>query len=146
RPEEAKWTGYGAGCHGDALARAGLRSLVARVYGAKTEETPWQRAREVCVATIEGKLPDSGGAAAPPESNDTVETDAKGRPIRAGSLKALLARRSAGFVQGLALGGERFLKRVAGSLPKRVRRRAESLFDRCGFLGLKSAAGVREAS
>ena len=98
------------------------------------------------MATIEGKLPDSGGAAAPSESDDTVETDDRGRPIRAGSLKALLEKRSAGFVQGLALGGDRFLKRVAGSLPKRIRRRAESLFDRCGFLGLRSAGGVREVS
>ena len=146
RPEEAKWTGYGAGCHGDARARAGLQSLVARVYGAKAEETTWQWAREVCADAIEGRLPVSAGATAPPETDDTVETDAKGRPVRAGSLKALLAKRSAGFVQGLALGGEKFLKRVAGCLPKRVRKRAESLFDRCPFLGLKSAGGVREAS
>ena len=144
RPEEAKWTGYGAGCHGDALARAGLQGLAARVYGTKPSETTWERARAVCAEAIGGKLPAPDGAVS--GTDDVIETDAKGRPVRAGSLKALLARRSAGFVQGLALGGDRFLKRVAGSLPKRVRRRAESLFDRCEFLGLRSAGGVREVS
>ncbi len=144
RPEESPWTGYGAGCKGDAQARAGLCAMVSRAFGAK--ETTWERARTVCASTIEGKLPVPDGAAAPPESEETVETDAKGRPVRAGSLKALLAKRSAGFVQGLALGGERFLKRVAGCLPKRMRKRSESLFDRCPFLELKSAGGVREVS
>ncbi|MBQ9726479.1 MAG: hypothetical protein IJV65_03125 [Kiritimatiellae bacterium] len=146
RPEEAKWTGYGAGCQGDAKARAGLQGLVARAYGAKAPDTTWERARAVCADAIGGKLPFPAGAPTPAGGDDVVETDARGRPIRAGSLKALLSKKSAGFVQGLALGGESFLRRVAGSLPKRVRRRAVTLFDRCAFLGLASAAGVREVS
>ena len=48
-------------------------------------------------------------------------------------------------LHGGALGGERFLKRVAGRLPPRVRRRSKSLFDRCSFLELNHAAGVRGA-
>ena len=79
-------------------------------------------------------------------AEDIVETDARGRPVRAGSLRALLRRRVAGFLHGGALGGERFLHRVAGCLPPRMRRRAEGLFDECPFLGLNSAAGVRGAS
>ena len=144
RPEESPWTGYGAGCKGDASARAGLCAMVSRAFGAK--ETTWEQARTACADAIEGKRPVSAGATEPPESADTVETDEKGRPVRAGSLKALLSKRSAGFVQGFALGGERFLKRVAGCLPKRKRERPESLFDRSAFLGLKSAGGVREVS
>ena len=47
---------------------------------------------------------------------------------------------------GGALGGERFLRRVSARLPVRARRKPEGFFDRCGFLGLGNAAGVREAS
>ncbi|MBQ9726230.1 MAG: transposase [Kiritimatiellae bacterium] len=137
RPEEAKWTGYGAGCQGDATARAGLCAMVSRAFGEK--DPTWEAARRTCAAAMGGSRVSAGAA-------DAVETDARGRPVRAGSLTALLATRSAGFVQGLALGGERFLKRVAGCLPKRTRKRAESLFDRCPFLELRSAAGVREVS
>ena len=144
RAEESKWTGFGAGCQGDALAQAGLRALVSRVYGAK--DSTWEQAAAVCAETIGGKEPDRTGGIAPTESDDAVETDEKGRPRRAGSLRALLLHRAAGFVQGVALGGDAFVKRAARRLPKRVRRRAESLFDRCPFLELKSAAGVREVS
>ena len=144
RPEDSKWTGYGAGFKGDALAQEGLRSLVSRLYGAA--DSTWEQAVAVCQSAIEGKLPDSAGASAPAESDDTVETDEKGRPVRAGSMRALLLHRAAAFVHGLALGSEAFVKRVAKKLPPRVRERTESLFDRCPFLELKSAAGVREAS
>ena len=143
RTEDSMWTGYGAGCQGDALAQAGLRALVSRVYG--TDDSTWEQAASVCAETIEGKMPDGTGRTAPTESDD-VETDEKGRPVRAGSLRALLMHRAAGFVQGLALGGETFVRRTSKMLPARVRRRAESLFDRCEFLGLRSAAGVREGA
>ncbi len=162
RPEASRWTGYGAGCQGDASAQDGLCGLVSRAYG--SAEIDWNEAKGVCASSIAGKVPEravrsedssrrrgdcqaSGGLAAdasPPE--DVVETDDRGRPVRARSLRALLMRRVAGFLQGGALGEERFLKRVAGCLPPRVRRRAEGLFDRCSFLGLASAAGVREVS
>ena len=153
RAEDSNWTGYGAGFKGDAVAQAGLCALVSRVYGAK--DATWDRAVEVCSDTIKGHAPvsatlPSGGPvvdAFPSDKDDTVETDEKGRPVRAGSLHALLLHRAAGFVQGLALGGEAFVKRVAKKkLPARVRRRAETLFDRCAFLGLESAAGVREGA
>ena len=144
RPEEAKWTGYGAGCRGDAKAQAGLRALVSRMF--RVKDSTWEQAQRACADAIEGKTPDPAGALAPTASDDAIETDAKGRPVRAGSMRALLMKRSAGFVHGAALGGEPFVRRVAGSLPKRVRKRAEALFDRCAFLGLRSAAGVREVS
>ena len=153
RAEDSKWTGYGAGVKGDAFAQEGLRALVSRLYGAK--DSTWEQAAEVCAETIEGRMP---LLAARSESSphlertergfcqaDVVETDEKGRPIRAGSMRALLLHRAAGFVQGLALGGEAFVRRASRLMPPRVRRPAESLFDRCPFLGLKSAAGVREA-
>ena len=140
RAEESKWTGYGAGCQGDALAQAGLRALVSRVYGAK--DSTWEQAAAVCAETIGGREPP--GASIP--EGHVVETDGKGRPFRAGSLQALLSRRSAGFVNGLALGRAAFAKRVSGRLPKRIRKRAESLFDRCPFLELQCAGGVREVS
>ena len=140
RAEESPWTGYGAGCKGDALAQKGLRALVSRVYG--TKDATWERARDVCAETIGGQTP----AHASPSSDDVVETDERGRPVRAGSLRALLMHRAAGFVQGLALGGEAFVTRASRRLPKRARRRAETLFDRCPFLELQSAAGVREVS
>ena len=144
RAEDTPWTGYGAGFKGDALAQAGLRALVSRVYGAK--DSTWEQAAAVCAETIGGKMPDLTGRIAPTEFDDVVETDEKGRPRRAGSLRALLLHRAAGFVEGVALGGDAFVKLTARRLPKRVRRRAESLFDRCPFLELKSAAGVREGA
>ncbi len=140
RPEESKWTGYGAGCKGDALAQEGLRALVSRLYG--TKDSTWERALEICAETIGGRV----AANAAPSPDDVIETDEKGRPMRAGSLRALLLHRAAGFVQGLALGGDAFVKRAVRKLPKRARRRAETLFDRCPFLELQSAAGVREVS
>ena len=146
-PEASPWTGYGAGCRGEALAQAGLVGLVRRVYGAP--DASWERARAACAEVVGGAVPEPvpNPAAAPvPPAEDVVETDARGRPYRAGSLRALLRRRVAGFLHGGALGGERFLRRVAGCLPPRVRRRAEGLFDRCAFLGLKAVCGVREAS
>ncbi|MBQ3810860.1 MAG: transposase [Kiritimatiellae bacterium] len=142
-PEDAKWTGYGAGCQGDAKSRAGLQGLVARVYGAKAEETTWKRAQEVCADVVGGHV---SVASTPEGGDDVVETDSKGRPVRAGSLKALLAMRSAGFVHGGALGSAAFLKRVAGSFPKRKRSKSDALFDRCPFLALSSATGVRETT
>jgi REP element-mobilizing transposase RayT len=145
RPEESRWTGYGAACHEDFAAQDGLRSLVSRACGAK--DTDWNEAKRACANAIEGKVPErSARPEDAPLPEDVVETDGKGRPVRAGSLRALLTRRVAGFLHGGALGEERFLKRVAEYLPPRVRRRAEGLFDRCPFLGLASAAGVREVS
>ena len=150
RPEEAKWTGYGAGCQGDAKSRAGLQGLVARVYGAKAEETAWKRVREVCADVVAGRVAPAndirtdGVDDSPCEAGDVTETDARGRPVKATSLRALLLRQSAGFLHGGALGSTAFLKRVAGAFPKRMRSKAEALFDRCPFLALSSAAGVRE--
>ena len=145
RPEESRWTGYGAGCQGDLAAQDGLRDLVSRACGAK--ETEWNEAKRACANAIDGKVPESAPRPKDaPLPEDVVETDDRGRPVRAGSLRALLTRRVAGFLHGGALGEERFLKRVAEYLPPRVRRRAEGLFDRCPFLGLESAAGVREVS
>ena len=140
RAEDSKWTGYGAGFRGDALAQAGLRALVSRIYG--TKDSTWEQAAAVCTETINGRV--SSRTATP--LDDTVETDESGRPVRAGSLQALLRHRAAGFVKGIALGGEAFVRREERRLPKRVRRRAEALFDRCTFLGLQSLAGVREVS
>ena len=140
RAEDSKWTGYGAGFRGDALAQAGLRALVSRIYG--TRDSTWEQAAAVCTETINGRV--SSRTATP--LDDTVETDESGRPVRAGSLQALLRHRAAGFVKGIALGGEAFVRREERRLPKRVRRRAEALFDRCTFLGLQSLAGVREVS
>ena len=146
RPEESKWTGYGAGCHGSATARAGLRAMVARAYGAKAKNVEWEEAKAACASAMAGESTDAQPDRIVVRENDAVETDDKGRPVRAGSMRALLMRRSAGFVQGGALGTDRFLRRAAKQLPDRVRKRPEALFDRCSFLGLKSAAGVREVS
>lgn len=161
-PKAAKWTGLGAGCGGDERARAGLRSMVSRACHAA--DATWEEAREVCERAVEGRISDAPrggpGAATPraaaPEAvarglvceseSDVVETDARGRPVRAGSMRALLRRRAAGFLHGGALGCERFLRRVSARLPRRVRRKAAGLFDRCGFLELGNAMGVREAS
>ena len=152
RPEDSKWTGYGAGCRGSSAAQNGLCALVSRAYGARAKKTAWEEAKAACAAAMDGRVPNPAdspdvrpGRAAVPES-DVVETDGKGRPLRAGSMRALLMKRSAGFVQGGALGPDPFLRRAAKLLPDRTRKRPEALFDRCAFLGLKSAAGVREVS
>jgi hypothetical protein len=151
-PEDARNAGYGAACHGDFAAQDGLRALVSRVC--RAEDSSWEQAREACASAIEGKVPSSaqGGkmeaAPSPAEkaADEVVERDEKGRMLPPKSMRGLLRRRVAGFLQGGALGGAAFLRRVAGCLPPRVRRRAEGLFDQCPFLGLASAAGVREAS
>ena len=103
---------------------------------------------------IEGKVPSSTqdgemeAAPSPAEKvlDEVVERDEKGKILPPKTMRGLLRRRVAGFLQGGALGGAAFLRRVAGCLPPRVRRRAEGLFDQCPFLGLSSAGGVRDAS
>ena len=121
RAEEAAHAGYGAACRGDARAQAGLVALSKRVYGAK--EASWAQAREACAAVIRGAWPGGSG----------------GAPLR-----SLLRGRVAGFLHGGALGGERFLARVAGSLPARIRKKPPGALERCAWLELKSAAGVRD--
>ena len=150
-PEDARNAGYGAACHGDFAAQDGLRALVSRVC--RAEDSSWEQAREACASAIEGKVPSSADAsvqvAPSPEektADEVVERDEKGRMLPPKTMRGLLRRRVAGFLQGGALGGAAFLRRVSGCLPTRVRRRAEGLLDQCPFLGLNSAAGVREAS
>ncbi len=151
-PEDARNAGYGAACHGDFAAQDGLRALVSRVC--RAEDSSWEQAREACANAIEGKVPSSTqdgemeAAPSPAEKvlDEVVERDEQGRMLPPKTLRGLLRRRVAGFLQGGALGGAAFLRRVAGCLPPRVRRRAEGLFDQCPFLGLFSAGGVRDAS
>ena len=146
-PESSPWTGYGAGCRGEALAQEGLVGLVRRVYGAP--DASWARARAACAEVVGGAVPEPEPNPVPAPARpaeDVVETDARGRPVRAGSLRALLRRRVAGFLHGGALGGERFLRRVSALLPPRIRRRARCLLDDRPELGLAPASGVREAS
>jgi hypothetical protein len=151
-PEDARNAGYGAACHGDFAAQDGLRALVSRVC--RAEDSSWEQAREACANAIEGKVPSSTqdgemeAAPSPAEKvlDEVVERDEKGRMLPPKTLRGLLRRRVAGFLHGGALGGAAFLRRVAGCLPPRVRRRAEGLFDQCPFLGLFSAGGVRDAS
>jgi hypothetical protein len=59
-------------------------------------------------------------------------------------MKMLLRQRVAGFLHGLALGGERFLKRAKDILPKRMRKRARCQLDDCASLGFAPAGGVRD--
>ena len=157
-PEDARNAGYGAACHGDFAAQDGLRALVSRAC--RAEDSSWEQSREACANAIEGKVSQSVGASSnaqdggmetspSPEANvadDVIERDEKGRMLPPKTFRGLLRRRVAGFLHGGALGGERFLHRVAGCLPPRVRRRAKGLLDRCAFIGLLSAAGVRDAS
>ena len=157
-PEDARNAGYGAACHGDFAAQDGLRALVSRAC--RAEDSSWEQSREACASAIEGKVSQSVGASSnaqdggmetspSPEANvadDVIERDEKGRMLPPKTVRGLLRRRVAGFLHGGALGGERFLHRVVGCLPPRMRRRAEGLFDECSFLGLNSAAGVRGAS
>ena len=142
KAEEATNAGYGAACQGDARAQAGLVSLAKRVYGASG--VAWKDARAACAEVVEGALPEAASAGRGDlGTRGTIGTDgAAGK----GPLRELLRRRVAGFLHGGALGGERFLKRVAGCLPPRTRRRPESLLDRFPSLKLKHTAGVREAS
>ena len=153
QPEQATNAGYGAACQGDARAITGLVSLVKRVYGAR--EATWAQARGACAEVIagalDGAIPDfrsqisdssfqsEGGESSLDRTGSAASRFAEG----IGTLKALLRRRVAGFLHGGALGGERFLRRVAGCLPKRVRRRPAAELDR---FGLVAAGGTRDAS
>ena len=133
QPERAANAGYGAACQGDARAMTGLISLVKRAYGVK--ETIWAQARAACAEAMAGALEGS--------ISNFRSQSVPSREAEPGSFRALLRRRVPGFLHGGALGGERFLKRVAGCLPKRVRRRPASVLD--GF-GLRAAGGTRDAS
>ena len=150
--EDAKNAGYGAACQGDTRAQAGLLALAKKVYG--TKEATWERARSVCADVIAGAAEEPASEGRSGSISDSKSQISGGAPPGSAadappppaSLRELLRRRVAGFLHGGALGGAAFLKRVAGCLPPRVRRRAAGLFDRCPFLDLNHAAGVREAS
>ena len=140
-PGEADNSGYGAACGGDEAARAGLEGLVARAKGKESVEkgkVDWEEAREVSWGSMEGKI-----------GNDVFgESDWKcGDAERNGmSVSGLLRERRAEFLQGGALGGEEFLKKVMAMLPPRVRRKPERTLDGYSVVGLASVLGVREAS
>ena len=149
QPEQATNAGYGAACQGDTRAITGLVSLVKRVYGVR--EATWAQARDACAEVIAGaisdfrsQISDSSFQSEDGEPSPGSADSAAARPAEGvGTLKALLRRRVAGFLHGGALGGVAFLKRVAGCLPKRVRRRSAAVLD--GF-GLVAAGGTRDAS
>ena len=138
QPELAKNAGYGAACHGDTRAMTGLVSLVKRVYGAKA--VAWAEAKAACAAVLAGVVLVARDRSVS-DSRFQI-SDSKGSV--SDPMRTLLRRRVAGFLQGLALGGERFLKKAAGILPKRVRKRARCQLDECEGLGFAPAGGVRE--
>ncbi len=158
--EEATNAGYGAACLGDTRAQAGLLSLVKRVYGAK--EATWAQARNACAEVIEGAAEESiaGGvqgsisdfrsqisnseSQAPVGDAFSTEARLSEDVVVPRTLRELLRRRVAGFLHGGALGGDAFLARARKRLPKRARKRPATLFDRCPFLELNHAAGVRD--
>ena len=138
QPELATNAGYGAACQDDTRAMTGLVSLVKRAYGAR--DVTWAEARAACGAVIAG--------VARVERNSSISdlrfqiSDFNGSVSE--PMKTLLRRRVAGFLHGLALGGERFLKRAKNFLPKRVRKRVRCQLDDCAGLGFAPAGGVRE--
>ena len=138
QPELATNAGYGAACQGDTRAVTGLVSLVKRAYGVR--DVTWAEARTACAAVI------AGVAAVKREdsiSNSKIEISDSNASVSE-PMKMLLRQRVAGFLHGLALGGERFLKRAKDILPKRMRKRARCQLDDCASLGFAPAGGVRD--
>ncbi len=133
-PEQAKNTGYGAACHGDAAAKRGIETLVSRAFG--SEATGWAAARDACREVMDGAL----------AKDAAVFPEAEQQTGESWPFHAFLRHRHASFLHGGALGRAGFLRDIGGLLPPRRRRRSEGILDRCGGLGLASALGVREAS
>ena len=63
-PEQAKNTGYGAACGGDAVAKRGIETLVSRAFG--NEAISWAAAKDACRDVMDGEL--AKDAEAPPEA------------------------------------------------------------------------------
>jgi REP element-mobilizing transposase RayT len=148
KASEAGNTGYGAACMGDATARAGLEAMVALAQGKGAgEKVGWTRARDVCRNTLEGQLAwdeSATGLAARP-NKDTYDEKGTGRTeVGAPSHVGLLGHRRCEFVQGGALGSQEFLKKVAETLPPRIRRKPEGKLEGFAELGLASVTGVRK--
>lgn len=127
KPENSKWTGYGAACAGRVVARFGLCDLVALMHHGR--EMPWRDVREAFATLHKGKLFDSG-------------TRRPGSPQMA-DMRELIRHRTAGFIQGEALGSQEFIEGIAGQLPERSNARMMGTFDERPELGFTSAAGVR---
>ena len=138
KPEEATNAGYGAACQGDTRAMTGLIGLVKRAYGVKT--AAWEEAKAACAAVIAGVvLVARDRSVSDSESRISDSNGSVSEPMR-----TLLRRRVAGFLHGLALGGEKFLKRAKDILPTRTRKRPHCQLDDCAGLGFAPVGGVRD--
>jgi REP element-mobilizing transposase RayT len=135
QPDEAGWTGFGAGCTGSRAARDGLCSMLFALCGKSLE---WTQARAAFTKLHDGILSrDTGGS---PNASFATANDANP------ALRSLLLRRTAAFLHGDALGSRQFLEKVARILPPRAHCRAQGAFDSCGDIGFSSASGVRETN
>lgn len=150
-PEQARNTGYGAACAGDALALRGVESLAARAFGCKS--MGWDAAREACREAMDGALSEEERFADPgvdvyTRGETGAEPGAPGGAGRTGdgAVRELLRHRCVGFLHGGAVGRKAFRQALDRLLPERRRQRPEGILDRCRGLGLAPVLGVREAS
>ena len=148
-PEASPHAGYGAACGGDAASQAGLEGLVARAKGKPSgEKGEWREARETCRSMMEGKtgMFEADAGRSPERTGGGARRERREEKEETKALYGLLRSRRSGFLHGGALGGEGFVREVATLLPPRVRRKPEGTSGGLSWLGLASAAGVREAS
>jgi REP element-mobilizing transposase RayT len=148
-PEEARNTGFGAGCAGDLPARRGLEALVSRALGGASPG--WEVTRNALQDAMDGALardgvisPSGEMGVGSPDGAAEEESDGKSEAEADASPHDLLRHRCSGFLHGGALGRSGFLQSLAGLVPPRRRKRPEGELDR--RLGLSAALGVREAS
>ena len=149
--EFARFTGYGAACAGDAVARRGIMSLVARALGGEPPGWGWTSARDACREAMEGALVKDSDRSSPStpqsQSEDTPRTpDATSSSPPPYCLRELLRHRCLAFLHGGALGHPPFLLLQANRLPARRNRRPEGPLDHCSGLALIPLRGIREAS
>jgi len=138
--EDARFTGYGAACHGNEAARQGLQSLVSQAFD--RDDLTWQDVQSACRAVLEGAVDQEE---ADGECLSVQSTDKEQNP-EALPLRALLRHRQSGFLNGGILGRPIFLQKWGRMLPVRQRQRPRGVLDRCPGLGLAAALGVREIS
>ena len=155
RPEEAKWTSFGAACSGNESARTALCALSGRAFGAKFSD--WASARAKLLSIMSGEMAGATASVSewmaarakdpvlarffPAEDDETAKNLAA--PVDFG---ALLMQRVVSFLHGGAIGGFAFLAMAARLLPQRRRRRSRLLLDDCRIPDLTPLAGSRGAS
>lgn len=136
-PAQSPWTGFGAACRSDSLARSGLVALAERLFG----PCSWKNARKLFFHAMEGRI--GAMAARTPSPSEPSSASPATNPER---LKWVLQKRCLAFSRGGILGSSAFLESQPGLLPPRTRRGPHPISVDLRTLELATPFAIRQTA